>query len=87
MDEILVEIYKNDDGWVDVRVNIPSATICVLGKGVGEFKNDFLPSIKRKVEEENNDGNSDDSISCVDDIEIQEKPISVILVGDSPQMP
>ncbi len=49
VDEILVEIYQNDDHWVDVRVYIPSATICVLGKGVDEFNNDFLPSIKQKV--------------------------------------
>ncbi len=50
MDEILDEIYKNDDHYVDMRVYIPSATICVIDKGVDEFTNNFLLSIKHQVE-------------------------------------
>ncbi len=43
MDEVSIKIDKEDEHWVEVRINIPSATICIMGndENIDAFKNIF----------------------------------------------
>ncbi len=50
LDEILIEIEKNNEHWVDIRIYIPSATVCINGEGTNDFRKCLLNIINQQQE-------------------------------------
>lgn len=53
MDEIHIKIKKDDEFWLEVRISIPSAAICILGneENINDFKKNYLEQINIEKEQ------------------------------------
>lgn len=76
VNEILIQIDKDGDHWVDIIIHVPSATICIIGKGIDEFRNDQLKEIENKQHESESHESHESKLDPIQEVPMHDMPLS-----------